>query len=110
MLSIIVTDALCSIAHDMKLDRTSLLERLKHSEGAIDHCDQSTFDCTSLVDKLEHSEEAINHCDRSAFDRTSLLDKLEHSEEAIDHCDRSASNRSVLKRYVNIPPQDGCGG
>ena len=86
MLSITTTDALCSIAHDMKLDRTCLLERLKHSE------------------------EAIDHCDLSAIDRTSMLDKLKHSAEAIDNCDRSVLDRSVLKRCVNIPPQDGCGG
>ena len=80
MLSVTATDALRLIAHDMKLDRTSLLERLKHFEGAIDHCDRSAFHRTSLLDKLEHSEEAIN----LRFDRTSLLDKLEHFEEAID--------------------------
>ena len=36
VLSVAATDALCSIAHDLILDRTSLLERLKHFEEAID--------------------------------------------------------------------------
>ena len=44
------------------------------------------------------------------LDRTSLLERLKHAEEAINHCDRFVLNRSVLKRCVDIPPQDGCGG
>ena len=44
------------------------------------------------------------------LDRNSLLERLKHSEEAIDHYDRSVLDRSVLKRCVDIPPQDRCGG
>ena len=65
MLSVTATYALCSIVHDMILDHTSLLERLKHYEEAIDHCDRSALDRTSLLNKLKHSKEAIDHCTRS---------------------------------------------
>ena len=60
------------------IDRTSLLDRPKLSDAAIDDCDRSTIDHTSLLDMPELSDVVIN-----ALDRTSLLDK------------------------TNIPPQDG---
>jgi uncharacterized protein (DUF488 family) len=60
------------------------------------------IDRTSLLDKLKHFKEAINNCDQSAIDHTSLLNKLMHSKEAIDHCDRSVLDRSVLKRCVDM--------